>query len=280
MGLKAIFFSGTISILALTRADIDTLTYHARSNVLHQYPSGDAASCTSISIFGKDIASVGEDGRLHVLSSNSLTPLRSLEKADSCTLTTCAFVNCNEILTGNRMGAVKIFDIRSEDTFPQTTLYISCEDDKKSNYVSSLTFHPTQKHIIIAGSEEGSLTVWDLRQPNYPASYLSAHTSAITEIAFHKTQPTKLFTAAENGELWQWTQNTLMMNTGIESQMSINTDSENVNPWLNGERAKNKINVTSLFSGLKKSINTFDAVDSKIICGCDNEAVYLIDSIL
>lgn len=70
------------------------------------------------------------------------------------------------------------------------------------------------------------------------------------------------------------------MNTGMESQMSINTDSENVNPWLNGERAKNKINVTSLFTGLKKSINTFDTVDSKIICGCDNEAVYFIDSIL
>ncbi|KAL5283751.1 NUP43 family protein [Megaselia abdita] len=271
---------GTISILSLTRADIDTLSVKAKSNILHQYPTGVEASCTSISIFEKDIASVGEDGCLHVLSSNSLTPLRSIENADSCTITTCSFVNSNEILTGNRMGGVKIFDIRSEETFPQNTLYISCEDDKKSNYVSCLAFHPTQKHIIFAGSEEGSFTVWDLRQPNYPASYLSAHTSAITEIAFHKSQPTKLFTASENGELWQWTQNTLLMNTGIESQMSLNTDSENVNPWLNGERAKHKINVTSLFSGLKKSINTFDTVDSKIICGCDNESVYLIDSIL
>lgn len=272
--------SGTVSILTLTRADVDTLEIKSQSSSLHKFQTGDEASCTSISIFGKDIASVGEDGQLHVLSSNSLTPLRSIENADSCALTACAFVNCNEILTGNRMGAVKIFDVRSEDKSPQNTLYISCEDDKKCNYISSLTFHPTQKHVIIAGSEEGSLTVWDLRQPEYPASYLSAHTNAITEVGFHKTQPTKLFSASMSGELWQWTQNSLMFNTGIESQMSINTELENVNPWLNGERAKSKINVTSLFSGLKKSINTFDAVDSKVICGCDNEAVYLIDSIL
>jgi nuclear pore complex protein Nup43 len=131
--------------------------------------------------------------------------------------------------------------------------------------------------------------VFDLRQPLFPAAYLTAHTSAICEIAFHK-EPNKLFTASESGELWQWAQNT------TPSLMDYDVDAGN--PWLNSERAKSKINVsvalpekdvlsisflpfqvTSLISGIRKSINTFDTHRSKIICGSDNEAIYLIENL-
>uniref|UniRef100_A0A1B0GE96 Uncharacterized protein n=1 Tax=Glossina morsitans morsitans TaxID=37546 RepID=A0A1B0GE96_GLOMM len=56
------------------------------------------------------------------------------------------------------------------------------------------------------GTEEGSITAWDSRQPDNPASYLSAHNSPITEIHFRRSDPLILFTAAECGELWQWAQ--------------------------------------------------------------------------
>lgn len=91
---------------------------------------------------------------------------------------------------------------------------------------------------MLCGSEEGSLTVWDLRQPAFPASYLSAHeNSSITDVAFHRTDPTKLFTASESGELFRWSHKT---GHNIDRQEPI---TENANPWLCGERTKNKINV-------------------------------------
>lgn len=34
-----------------------------------------------------------------------------------------------------------------------------------------------------------------------------------------------------------------------------------------------------IISGLRKAINTFDAVGPNIICGCDNEAVYLVENV-
>jgi len=74
------------------------------------------------------------------------------------------------------------------------------------NAVTAIANHPTQQHIILVGSEEGSVTVYDIRQPSFPASYLSAHDHASTELKFHPTQPDKLFTASANGELWKWTQ--------------------------------------------------------------------------
>lgn len=129
--------------------------------------------------------------------------------------------------------------------------------------------------------------MWDLRQPQFPASYLKAHEHAITELAFHRTQPSRLFSASEGGELWQWNQNTLpsaASATGFmhdtSSVMAAAAASDTNNPWLNGERAKSKIAVTSLLSGIRKAINSFDSCRSKVICGGDNEAIYLVENVV
>lgn len=249
---------------------------NAQSEVLHNFAaSGNAAPCTAVSVFESEIATVGEDGRLNIINSSDLNKVRRSLEADSIAIIAVKYVNPHEVLTANRMGVIRMFDTRASDEEVAVTAFLtSCEDERRSNYVSALTSHPTQPHIVLAGSEEGSITVWDLRQPGYPASYLSAHTSAITEIRFNHREPSKLFTASESGELWLWHQQSNMSITNMENPVA-----ENVNPWLNGERAKNRINVTCLISNLRKSINTFDACDSKLICGSDSEAIYLIDNI-
>ncbi|XP_036344581.1 nucleoporin Nup43-like [Rhagoletis pomonella] len=268
---------GRITILHVTRAvEDDVLKQKAQSDVLHKFEaSGSAAPCTAISAYEKEIATVGEDGRLNIVDANDVHKVRRTIEADSIALTALKYVNPREVLTANRMGVIRMFDVRaSADEVAVTAFMTSCEEERRSNYVSAITSHPTQPHIVLAGSEEGSITVWDLRQPGFPASYLSAHTSAITEIGFHHREPSKLFTAAEGGELWLWKQQSSTGITDMEASAA-----EHCNPWLNGERAKSRINVTSLISNLRKSINTFDASGSKIICGSDSEAIYFIDSI-
>lgn len=112
---------------------------------------------------------------------------------------------------------------------------------------------------VLSGSEEGSITVWDLRNSSYPASYLTAHESAISEMSFHPTEPTKLFTASEGGELYQWSQSSgQILDGGVDGQLKYD-ESEHTNPWLSGERIKNKIIVMHfhLFAFLKKLIIVF-----------------------
>lgn len=280
MFLIFIVVAGKVFLLKVKRAvDEDTLQEEARSEQLHKYKaSGQATSCTSISVYGKEVATVGEDGRLNIIDTQShLTTRRSIE-ADSCSLLSVCYVNPQEVLTANRMGVIRMFDIRSSSEATATAAFMtSCEDEKRSNYVSCLVSHPTQPHIILAGSEEGSITVWDLRNPGYPASYLSAHTSPITELGFHRSDPAKLFSASESGELWLWAQ--LPSMSSMPNSMETRS-TENINPWLNGERAKNRISVTSLISDLRKAINTFDSQSSRIICGSDSEAFYFVDNIL
>lgn len=174
-----------------------------------------------------------------------------------------------QILIGNRMGVIRIFDAQSNLKKPTTALHISCENEKVSSSVNWLTYHPTKQHIVLGGSEEGSLTVWDLRNLNYPANYFTAHNLGIAELAFHRSQPSKALSASYSGELWLWDQN-----NGLSS---FEKESNDIDPWL--KRATNKFNVTSLIEGLKRPINSFDVNDSKVICGCDNEAIYLIKNI-
>jgi len=40
--------------------------------------------------------------------------------------------------------------------------------------------HPTQRHIVFAGGQDGSLTVWDLRHNTFPVTLLSAHSDTGT----------------------------------------------------------------------------------------------------
>lgn len=58
------------------------------------------------------------------------------------------YKNQLQVLVGNRNGTVKMFDVRTDSQKPTNVMPISCEDDKKSNAVTCLTYHPTQKHIV------------------------------------------------------------------------------------------------------------------------------------
>lgn len=87
------------------------------------------------------------DGKLVVSSFSQQRIIVELE-ADSVTQTAVDFISYKELLTGNRMGVLKSFDLRSGDKEPSTTFPISQYDDKKSNGVTTITHHPTQQHIV------------------------------------------------------------------------------------------------------------------------------------
>lgn len=98
---------------------------------------------------------------------------------------------------------------------------------------------------MLCGSEEGTLTIWDLRQPAFPASYYTVHEkSSVSDIAFHRNDPTKLFTAAESGELFQWSHKAQPITERIDGQLTV-VENENINPWLCGQRTKSRINVSA-----------------------------------
>lgn len=274
----AVSAGSSVSLVWINRdQERNNLKENRKFENIHKFKTGDLALCTGISVFDENISTIGEDGRINVISSNSQKIITVLEDTDSVTQTAVRFINYKELVTGNRLGIMNTFDLRSGNKKPTATFALSCEDEKKCNAVTSIAHHPTQQHIILAASEEGSITVYDLRQPSFPASYLCAHDHAITELMFHPTQPDKLFTASANGELWKWTQNTMQ---SLTQDFDARNTVDSINSWLNGERAKNKIAITTVLGGLRKSITSLDcSKQSRIICSCNNEAVYIVDNV-
>lgn len=164
---------------------------------------------------------------------------------------------------------MKIWDLRSASDSPSTTFMLSAEQIA----VTTVAQHPTQRHLIIAGDEEGSITVWDLRHNTFPINMLSAHAEAVSEMQFHPDHPDVLCSASTSGELWLWrTSRTNTINA------LLGGDAEE-NPWCLSEGSKSKLETFWMIPRVHKPINCLDLDRNKALCGCDNEAIYLVNDI-
>ncbi|KAH8382344.1 hypothetical protein KR009_002968 [Drosophila setifemur] len=265
---------GHLSLFNVQRAvEEDQMQRKVRSERLHCFQrSLEPAPCTDLSVYGTDIATVGEDGCVNIVSANNIRQVKRTIEADSMALFAVNFISHQQLVAANRMGLIRMLDARvASEAQPKITFMVACKDDKSSNFVSSLTTHPMQQHVLLCGSEEGSITVWDLRNLNYPASYISAHSSAINEIGFHRKDPSKLFTAAEGGELWMWPENKVL---------ACDNQKDGSSAWLSGDRVKSLVGVEGVLTNIRKGINSFDVHGSRLVCGGDTEAVYLIDDLV
>ncbi|XP_061708288.1 nucleoporin Nup43 [Cydia pomonella] len=231
---------------------------------LHNFGE-DICCCTAVATMDSDIASVGEDGNINFLNGHRGDIVRTVNGADSCSLHSVCYIKYNEIITGNLRGHMKIWDSRSSDNKP-TASFLLAGDDLAATCIVS---HPTQPHIILAGSESGSLAIWDLRMNSFPTSLLNAHAASVTEMQFHPVNPSKLISCSVSGEIWEWNMEAMIRTTkGEDSQVAT---------WMPLED-KNTMVVNSLMPTLHKAINTVHCDKGKIVCGADNEAVYLINN--
>lgn len=192
-----------------------------------------------------------------------------LDEADSCSLTCVTFLKHNEILTGNLRGLMKIWDLRCSENEPRKTFMLGDEQIA----ATCLAYHPTQRHIIVAGDEEGSLSICDLRFiSDIPITFLNAHKDSVSEIRFHPDLSDQLFTCSLDGEIWHW------QPSGQRQSTLLDVDTLSENAWLSSD-IKNKVEVKILMPPVHKPLNSIDLNKDKLLCGADNEAMYLIHGI-
>lgn len=155
---------------------------------------------------------------------------------------------------------MKIWDIRTNSNKPAAAFLLSGEELA----VTCIVRHPTQPHIILAGSESGSLAVWDLRMNEFPTSLLSAHSSGVTEMQFHPENPNKFITCSLSGDVWDWNMESLTKKSA-DSYLPLDD--------------KATLNVNSLMPSLHKAVNSIHCDKGRVLCGADNEAIYLIKNL-
>lgn len=232
------------------------------------HSGGRGCPCTCLATYGEDvILTGGEDGRMALVTPGQATPVRVLEKADSCTINALTFLKQSEVLTVNSFGQLKLFDFRLKSD--EAVQIFSATDDHWS--LLCVDKHPGQ-HIVATGSQDGTLTVWDLRQTKFPMTTLDAHQTSMWEVRFHPYHAEHLFTCSEDGSTWHWDASAqtaaVVGHRGNESGQQ--------SPWL-GLDASPKLEINSLICNKSLSVNSLDIEGSLLLCGTDSENIYSID---
>lgn len=280
-------------ISASSRGTVAVYKHHRNSETisrvhewegLHHHPGERTCPCTCISTQGTDmVVSAGEDGRINVLNLGHRKPVRVFDKADSCTINSITFLKQFEVLTVNSSGQLKIFDLRQTDDDPARSLSVTGEQTP----LHCVDKHPTQNHIVATGGQDGVLCIWDLRQEKFPVTLLEAHSSSMWEVKFHPTNPDHLFSCSEDGSVWHWDATSVaqtIAGTGAGSgggslftQHHTTSTPGISSPWLSIDSGRNKMEITTLLPSQNLPVNTIDIESQTLVCGTDEEALYIID---
>ncbi|XP_053238121.1 nucleoporin Nup43 [Podarcis raffonei] len=259
-----------------------TLSLNQKWKNAHYYDaSGGSASCTGIICNSPEIFTVGEDGRINVFEVDHKEAKRTIDNADSSTLHAVTQLRTTEILTVNSIGQLKVWDFRQQGNEPSQIFSLTGERVP----LHCVDRHPSQQHIVATGSQDGMLSIWDVRQGGMPVSLLNAHDAELWEVHFHPSNPDHLFTCSEDGALWHWDVSTdvserkSFLHTGGRSTTTYLPHSavnqSVTSAWLSNDPTKDRMEITNLVSNPTLSVNSLDVLGSCLVYGTDAESIYV-----
>uniref|UniRef100_A0AAG5DUG4 Nucleoporin Nup43 n=1 Tax=Anopheles atroparvus TaxID=41427 RepID=A0AAG5DUG4_ANOAO len=246
---------GALSILAITK---DSITEKFSLPNFHSFNNGLVAACTGISVYDRNVATIGENGCLNIVSAASASVLRTIRDNNACSMCCLSFVKPDTVLVSSRYGNIDCYDIRRDSDEPVLTLSTKSEDEEELTDTTCISYLPTQNQIVFAGLENGSIMGWDLRNPGIFSTQLKPHDSQVNVIKFRKNDPNMMFSATEEGDVYQWLlrseHNHHMDNVFINLVQSYGPVIENYH-----------------------AINSIDVSSSHMICSGDEAYVYVLE---
>uniref|UniRef100_A0A0B7A1P2 Uncharacterized protein n=2 Tax=Arion vulgaris TaxID=1028688 RepID=A0A0B7A1P2_9EUPU len=162
--------------------------------------------------------------------------------------------------------------------------HLSCNNLSTENHIPLLCVdkHPGQAHIVATGGVDGMLTIWDLRQEQFPMTLLEAHTGPMWEVKFHPHNPNHLFTCSDDGSLWHWDGSAYSSDPlpGFLTSKGKDPSAKSggiTSPWLSLETSRHKLDIASLLPNKSLPVNSLDIESSTLLCGTDSETIYSIN---
>ena len=77
------------------------------------------------------------------------------------------------------------------------------KDENPSVAYTSLSCHPTDKHLVMTGTSDGHVCVWDIRQ-SCVRNRVKKHTGAVTGIRFGVPHSQHVYTTCSDGVALHW----------------------------------------------------------------------------
>ncbi|KAK2715591.1 nucleoporin Nup43-like [Artemia franciscana] len=263
-------FSTSSGNIILASVDTDNSSIKEKNNWkgLHRIGSK-SVPCTGFASLVNHLVTVGEDSRICVIQEDRHRPIREFISSDLCSISCIIAAGESTVLTGNSRGLMNIWDVRSTDGKAVETFMLMDQEEVNATCIGR---HPTQGHVIIVGHRDGSLSVWDLRKLDTPEAVLAGDDTAVNELHFNENYPNHLVTCTEGGDLWHWDVSAAGgRHTGVSFQ------EHEVTPWL--QVSTENFSVQELLPNIILGINSLSIAGSRVICGTDDEAIYIVDNI-
>lgn len=218
--------------------------------------SSKMGGCSGLDVNLPDIATVGDDGSIHILHVTTAKPLHSLPGVDSCAITCVRWLSSSELSTTNSIGQLRIYDVRSPNCDDKPQRVIMSTVDPQT--LRSLDRHPSQAHMLAAGGADGCLTFFDLRQDKAAIAKLQLHQSDVWDVRFNQQQPDLLYTCSEDGSV-------------RKLDTSSNIKHLNASP----SATTSPIQISEMVEG-EVAVNAIDVSGSSLVCANDSDAIYLL----
>lgn len=82
---------------------------------------------------------------------------------------------------------------------------ISSENASVKVYQNCVAAHPTRYNIVLTGSSDGSLNLWDARKPDAPfIGARCAHSGNVWSASFDTSDPSTFVSVGEDGNVFKW----------------------------------------------------------------------------
>ncbi|XP_072021961.1 nucleoporin Nup43-like isoform X1 [Amphiura filiformis] len=242
--------------------------------------------CTCMSVSGTDVTTCGEDGKINVLRLEHKHPVRTIDNADSCTINALTHLKSHEVVAVNATGQLKIWDLRQPGSEPSRVFLLTGEKVP----LHCVDRHPTQPHLVAAGSQGGLLNVWDLRKEKFPVTLFDGHQGHIWEVKFHPGNPDNLFTCSEDGMVLHWdgtggqTAASAATGVGVGGGFGLGglpnkpSNADHISPWLSTDPSR-PIDTNEVLPANTMPVNSLDVDGDRLVCGTDGEAIFVASNI-
>lgn len=193
------FANGTVYLheLVSERNNRNFLKLLSETKNLHSnYKCNDMLFCAQTN----SVITCGNDGAIASFNIEQPKKMTTHQVSES-SLKCMDIITPNEVICGTLNGSLKHFDLRTYEcvgTFANQSL----------SSLLCLQRNPNVNHLAIGGNDQGSIIMYDLRNPNLAMAQISAHSSAITNIKYRPKDPNVLYSSSCDGELFRWNLNT------------------------------------------------------------------------
>ncbi|KAF2074215.1 hypothetical protein CYY_004461 [Polysphondylium violaceum] len=173
------------------------------------WDNSNGINCFDTTLDYHNIATVGQDGALNILSLDSFKPIQTIKNIDGLYINTIKYTNKNELITSGENPLIKIWDTRVDSNTPVKSI------NSNLGSIHCLAVHPDQPHIIAAGGSNGQVYLFDTRN-SFSIDQNKIHNSNVWELSFSKMNPNQLYSCSEDGtiSLYDYSKDNSIMSTG------------------------------------------------------------------